>query len=386
MKIIEFSDSFIPIMDGVGNVVYQYAMNLPAKGHECYVVAPMTDTGFRGGYPFELVDYMGMQLSSMKSYTVGVPNLDAHCQARLKMINADIVHVHSPFVAGQAGLQYANNHDLPIVGTFHSKYYDDFLQLTGIELLAEVGTKYVVDFFNRCTEVWAVSESSAGTLADYGYKGQIKVMPNGTDIHPLTKAGIQTAAERFPVPDEIPILLYVGQINWKKNLRCTLEACGLLAKNHPDMDFRLMMAGQGPHEEEIRKLADELGIANKVIFTGHLTDHDVLNALYARASLFLFPSLYDTSGLVTREAAAVGTPSIVVKGSSAAEGMTHGVNGFLCENTPEDLASIIQDALSDPERLKAIGQKAKETIPIPWSRLVDDVVAGYEDLLRRYHL
>ena len=128
MKIIEFSDSFIPIMDGVGNVVYQYAMNLPAKGHECYVVAPMTDTGFRGGYPFELVDYMGMQLSSMKSYTVGVPNLDAHCQARLKMINADIVHVHSPFVAGQAGLQYANNHDLPIVGTFHSKYYDDFLQ------------------------------------------------------------------------------------------------------------------------------------------------------------------------------------------------------------------------------------------------------------------
>ena len=64
----------------------------------------------------------------------------------------------------------------------------------------------------------------------------------------------------------------------------------------------------------------------------------------------------------------------------------HGVNGFLCENTPEDLASVIQDALSDPERLKAIGQKAKETIPIPWSRLVDDVVAGYEDLLRRYHL
>ena len=58
MKILEFSDSFIPIMDGVGNVVYQYAMNLPAKGHECYVVAPQTDTGYRGGYPFELVDYL----------------------------------------------------------------------------------------------------------------------------------------------------------------------------------------------------------------------------------------------------------------------------------------------------------------------------------------
>ena len=386
MKILQFSDSFIPIMDGVGNVVYQYAMNLPAKGHECYVIAPMTDTGFRGGYPFELVDYMGVQLSSMKSYTVGVPTLDAHCQARLAMIDGDIVHVHSPFVAGQAGLAYANKRDIPIIGTFHSKYYDDFLQLTGVELLADVGTKYVVDFYNRCTEVWAVSESSAGTLADYGYKGKIKVMPNGTDIHPLRDVSVREAKDRYPVPDGVPILMYVGQINWKKNLRCTLEACGLLAKGENAQDFCLLMAGQGPHEEEVKALAEELGIADKLIFTGHLTDHDLLNALYARASLFLFPSLYDTSGLVTREAAAVGTPSVVVKGSSAAEGMVHGENGFLCENTPEGLAAAIRDALSDPERLRRIGQKANETIPIAWSRLVDDVVAGYQDVIRRYNL
>ena len=386
MKILEFSDSFIPIMDGVGNVVYQYAMNLPAKGHECYVVAPQTDTGYRGGYPFELVDYLGMQLSAMKSYTVGVPNLDPHCTNRLNMIKGDIVHVHSPFVAGQAGLLYAVRHDVPVVGTFQSKYRDDFMQATGISLLANVGTKFVVDFYNRCTEVWAVSESSALTLADYGYKGEIKVMPNGTDIHPLTEAGMKASLEQFPVPENVPILLYVGQINWKKNLRCTLEACGLLAKEKPEQDFRLMLAGQGPHEEEIRQLAEELGIAEKVIFTGHLTDHDLLNALYARASLFLFPSLYDTSGLVTREAAAMGTPSVVVKGSSAAEGMTHGINGFLCEDDPQDLCRTISGALASPEELKAVGEKARETIPIPWSRLVDDVVKEYENVIRKYHL
>ena len=383
MRILEFSDSFIPIMDGVGNVVYQYALNLGTKGHQCYVVAPQTDTGYRGGYPFELVDYMGVQLSAMKSYTVGVPNLDPHCQARLSMIQGDIVHVHSPFVAGQAGLLYAAKHDLPVVGTFHSKYRDDFMQATGIALLANVGTKFVVEFYNHCTEVWAVSESSAETLAEYGYKGEIHVMPNGTDIHPLTEAGIKEANERFPVPEDIPILLYVGQINWKKNLRCTLEACGKLKDSR---DFRLMLAGQGPHEEEIKALAEELGIGDKVIFTGHLTDHDLLNALYARASLFLFPSLYDTSGLVTREAAAVGTPSVVVKGSSAAEGMTDKVNGFLCEDDPADLATTIENALSDPEKLKIIGQNAKETIPIPWTKLVDDVVNEYERVIRKYHL
>ena len=55
MKIGQFSDSFLPIVDGVGRVVYHYAMALSRKNEECYVIAPMTDTGFRGGYPFELV-------------------------------------------------------------------------------------------------------------------------------------------------------------------------------------------------------------------------------------------------------------------------------------------------------------------------------------------
>ena len=104
MRIVQFSDSFLPIMDGVGNVVYQYALNLGQKGHESYVVAPQTDTGYRGGYPFEIVDYIGVPLLRMKSYTIGMPALDMHCQNRLGAIQADLVHVHSPFIAGQAGI------------------------------------------------------------------------------------------------------------------------------------------------------------------------------------------------------------------------------------------------------------------------------------------
>ena len=147
MRILQFSDSFIPIMDGVGNVVYQYALNMGRKGHEVYVVSPQTNTGYRGGYPFEMVDYIGVPLPRMKSYKVGAPVLDPHCLNRLRAVEADIVHVHSPFVAGQAGIQHAQRRGLPIVGTFHSKYYDDFLQVTGVELLAEVGVKHVVNFY-----------------------------------------------------------------------------------------------------------------------------------------------------------------------------------------------------------------------------------------------
>ena len=377
MKVIEFSDSFLPIMDGVGNVVYQYAKNIAEKGHECYVVAPQTDTGYRGNWPFELVDYVGVPLLHMKSYRVGVPLLDSHCVNRLSMIEADIAHVHSPFVAGQTGLLYAQKHNVPLVGTFHSKYYDDFLQLTGIELLAEVGVKVVVDFYEKCSEVWAVSESSANTLRSYGYHGDIRIMPNGTDIQSLPEKEIVTVSERFELQDSA-VLLYVGQMNWKKNIRCILEAASLLKR-----EFRLVLAGQGPHEGEIRKLAEELGVGEKMVYTGHLTDHDLLNGLYARADLFLFPSLYDTSGLVVREAAAMGTPSIVVEGSSAAECIQSGENGFVCKNDPADLARVIEEALSQPDSLQRIGTAAKKTIPIPWSLLTDEVIDRYTDIIQR---
>ena len=371
MRIAQFSDSFLPIMDGVGNVVYQYAVNLGQKGHECYVVAPQTNTGYRGNFPFELIDYVGMPVPLLKNYKVGMPALDMHCQNRLNMIQADVVHVHTPFIAGQAGVTFAQKHGCPIVGSFHSKYYDDFKQVMGFELLADAGVKLVVNFYEKCDEVWAVSESSAQTLRDYGYSGDIRVMPNGTDVHPVDDGDVAAARERFGL-DDAPVLLFVGQINWKKNLRCILEACARL-----DRPYRLLLAGQGPHEKEVRHLADELGIAGRVSFTGHITDSKLLNALYRAAALFVFPSQYDTSGLVVREAAAMRTPSVVVRGSSAAECVRDGENGFLCEDDPADLARVIDGALSDGDRLARVGEAALATIPIPWSQLVDDVVSRY---------
>ena len=59
MKILQCSDSFLPIVDGVGRVVYNYAATLGQMGHESYVCAPMADAGYRGGWPFELVDFWG---------------------------------------------------------------------------------------------------------------------------------------------------------------------------------------------------------------------------------------------------------------------------------------------------------------------------------------
>ncbi len=372
MKIIQFTDSFIPVTDGVGNVVYQYALTMAKKGHEVYVVAPQTDTGYRGNLPFEIIDYIGFNLAKLKSYRAGLPALDANCQSRLNMIEADLIHVHTPFTAGQAGLLYAQNHKVPVIGTFHSNYYDDILEMTGIKPLATVGSKYVGGFYNKCDEVWAVSKSSAQTIKEYGCGRPVKVMRNGTDVVKVNAKIKKEIRQQYGLNGH-PVLLYVGQMNWKKNIQCILLAAALL-----DTDYRLVLAGAGPHEKEISALAQELGIADKVILTGFISDTSVKMALYSNADLFVFPSLYDTFGLVVREAAAVGTPSITVRKSGAAEGIKNGENGFLCKDDPVDLAKVIRAALDNNNLRKTVGDNAKKTLPVPWDKVTDSVLARYQ--------
>ena len=182
MKIGEFSDSFLPIIDGVGRVVYNYCDTIARKGHECTAIVPMDNFGYRGGLPFEIIDYYSRSVPLMSKYDAGLPKIDLHYNNRLKMTDFDIVHVHTPFIAGSEGVHYARDHKIPLVGTFHSKYYDDFLQLTGSRHIAGLGTDIIVKFYEQCDEVWAVSESSAKTLKEYGYSGKVEVMPNGMMI------------------------------------------------------------------------------------------------------------------------------------------------------------------------------------------------------------
>ncbi|MEA5059862.1 MAG: glycosyltransferase [Candidatus Pelethousia sp.] len=379
MIILQCSDSFLPIVDGVGRVVYNYAYTLAEKGHECYVCAPMRNAGYRGGWPFELVDFTGTPVPGSPQYTMGFPVLDKHYHARMNRIVPQIVHAHTPFFAGQEAMRISLKHNVPLVATFHSKYYDDFYKATGGSgRLATLGVKLVVDFYEHCDEVWAVSQPSADVLREYGYKGEVVVMENGTNLAPIRPEDKARAAEFVRTSPDEKILLYVGQLNWKKNILHILEACARMKKQ--GVCFRLALVGQGPDEEAIRERVVALGLSEQVVFTGHILDNSLLNGLYQLADLFVFPSVYDTSSLVLREAAAMGTPSVVTAGSCPAEVVHHGENGFLAENTSEDLAGVIHSALMRDD-LSSIGERARNTIPVPWSVILDRALARYTALI-----
>lgn len=380
LRIGEFSDTFLPIVDGVGRVVHSYAEGLCQLGHQVTVVAPMGDTGYRGGYPYELVDFIGMRVPLVRQYQTGEAVADAHYRHRIRKVELDICHSHSPFLAGSEALRLAAQRNIPLVGTFHSKYYDDFLKTLKSETLAKLGVKLVVDYYSRCDEVWAVSDSTADTLRSYGYTGEIQVMQNGTNLRNVDPDALAEAERRWDFGD-LPLLLFVGQMDWKKNIGCILEACAALRRS--GFAFRLALAGQGPDRDAIDRRVDELGLRENARLVGHITDTKLLDALFARASLFVFPSLYDNAPMVVREAAAMGTPSVLARGSTAAEIIRDGENGLLCENDGEDLARVIRGALADSEHLARMGAAARESIPIPWQGILAQVADRYADLIER---
>ena len=378
LRIGQFSDTFLPVVDGVGRVVQAYAETLSAMGHQVTVVAPMYDTGFQGGFPFELVDFIGSSVPGMKQYKVGEAMLDAHYRRRIRMIELDIVHAHSPFTAGSEALRLAAVRKLPLVGTFHSKYYDDFLKATKSESVAKMMTKFVVNFYNRCDEVWAVGKNTADVLRGYGYEGEIQVMPNGATLRTVHPSDVEEVSRRFALGND-PMVLFVGQMDWKKNILTVLEACAELKKQ--GRAFHLLLAGQGIDMNAIRSKLEELQIEDRAQMLGHVTDTSLLDGLYARASVFAFPSLYDAAPRVVREAAVRGTPSVMVRGSTAAEIIRDGGNGYLCENDPKDLARVIAGILDDPEKRDRVGQAARETIPVPWSKVLETASERYERLV-----
>ena len=378
MKIGEFSDSFLPIVDGVGRVVYNYCETIAKKGYEVTAVVPLDKFGYRGRFPFEIIDYYSRSVPLFRQYDAGMPAFDMHYNARMKMTEFDIAHVHTPFIAGYEGIKYAREREIPLVGTFHSKYYDDFLQITGSRHVAGLGTDIIVSFYNHCDEVWAVSENSADTLRSYGYNGPLEIMPNGMMIKELNPDWKPLAKEYFKIDDD-PCLLYVGQMNWKKNIAKILEACKILKDK--GMEFNLIMAGKGPHEDEIKAKIKELGIEEESHLVGHILKEELLTGLYMLADLFVFPSVYDNAPMGVREAANAGTPSIVTAGSSSAETIEDGVNGFLCEDSAESIAEVIEKAMADRKKTERIGLQAKDSIPVAWDEIIDVVLDRYQYLI-----
>ena len=147
----------------------------------------------------------------------------------------------------------------------------------------------------------------------------------------------------------------------------------------------MVFIGSGGDEEEIRAQTEQLSLGDKCIFTGPLRDREKLRGWYSRADLLLFPSTFDTNGLVVREAAACGLPALLIRDSCAAEGVTDGINGILIREDSAALFAALNSLYGREEFLGRIGEKAMNDLYLSWEDRVLRACDRYEEILAVWH-
>lgn len=212
----------------------------------------------------------------------------------------------------------------------------------------------------------------------------VRVMPNGIDLEEIRAL---TPDDALPFTFEVlpwmslrtPLFISVGRIETYKGFADSLEAFKRAAPSLPE-SWGWIVVGDGPERLNLRAAA--AGIKDHIEFTGRVGEQ-ALHALYAGSDVFLHPTRFEGSSLVTLEAMAHGLPVVATRAGGIPDKVKDGENGFLVN--PGDIdalaAAIVKMARSPEERARMSRESRRRLEPFLWPGIARRVIAEYERLL-----
>jgi glycosyltransferase involved in cell wall biosynthesis len=379
MKILYISDVYFPRVNGVSTSIRTFVKQMQSLGHEVHLIAPeyaasTEDEAWIRRIPARSI-YFDPEDKLMKWGAV-MQRLPG-----LRRENYDLIHVHTPFVAHYLGLRLARELNVPCVETYHT-FFEDYLHhyLPWIPKLVARGLARAISK-RQCNAVDAIVAPSTpmlSVLRAYGVKAAAEVIPTGLQEHSFKDADGKAFRLKYGIPLERPMLLFVGRVAFEKNISFLLEMTKVLIKQHPDA--LLVVAGQGPAEKSLHKLAADLGLDNNIKFIGYLDRNTELNACYQAADIFVFSSKSETQGLVLLEAMAQGTPVVAIAELGTASILVEGKGALIALDNIERFADKVHYLLKYPEDRYELGKAALKYATENWTAKLQA-----ERMLHFYH-
>lgn len=382
LNVCILSDSFPPLIDGVANAALNYA-EIIQRQHGNAVVAAPNYPGFEDDYPFRVVRFPSINTTKSIGYRTGIPYWPSTARDLAKC-DFDVIHSHCPFVSTLIARSLRASVNAPIVLTYHTKYDIDIKNAVELGFIQTAAIKFIVSNIEACDEVWVVSKGAGENLRSLGYTGNYIVMENGADFPQGSSSPEEIAAvsAEYRLEEDVPVFLFVGRMMWYKGIRLILD--GLSRAKKQGLRFQMLFVGDGGDIGEIKECARMLRLTDDCIFTGIIKDRHKLRALFSRADLFLFPSTFDTNGLVVREAAACGLASVLIRGSCAAEGVVDGYHGVLIEENSVALSDAVLRLSSDRGIMNTLGQNAMRELYTSWEDAVGRATVRYQIVRENY--
>jgi glycosyltransferase involved in cell wall biosynthesis len=348
LRVLIGADTFPPDVNGAANFASRLAAGLTERGHDVHVEAPAFNR-FHGDFQEQ---HDGATLTVHRIYSwrwfphdwlrfVLPWRSQAHAARLLDAIKPDVVHIQSHIVVGRGLARQAAKRGIRVIGTNHfmpenmieHTLLPRFLRRKAIQIAWNDAAKT----FALCDAVTSPSRKAADFLeAETSLRG-VHAISCGIDASLYTPNFAKRTENR---------VVFVGRVTGEKHIDVLLRAFATL---DPKLDAKLDIVGGGDLMNQLKQLARELGIADRVDFLGHVPDEE-LRAELTRATVFAIPSIAELQSIATMEAMASALPVVAANAMALPHLVHHGENGYLFEpGDASDLSARLTDVLTLPE-------------------------------------
>ncbi len=349
MRIGFFTDTYLPVVNGVVVSIETSRKALEAIGHQVFIYAPESP-GYKDKNP-NVFRFKSIRVIKKPETHYAFNFLPVGRNFReISHFKLDVVHAHTPFGLGLLAKYISERQLIPLIYTHHTHYpeYAKFYLKEEV-LLPYLAKVYSTWFSNISNAAIAPSLKIKKLLLNYGVKKKttIYILPTGIDLKIFKKSlkNGRALRKKLKIPSEAKVLISVGRIGKEKNLEFLIKGFAEVLKKRKDT--LLLMVGDGPFLKKLKKIAQNLKIAQSIIFTGKVPRQKI-PAFYQSADVFLFASLTDTQGIVILEALSCGLPVIALKDDAFVDIIVNNKNGFLInQNSSKLFAQKIITLLDD---------------------------------------
>ena len=381
MRVLFISDVYFPRVNGVSTSIRTFRHDLSTLGVESTLVAP--DYGRSAEEPDQdmvRVPSAGVPGDPEDRRMKWVPL--GRALSRLASQRFDLVHIHTPFIAHYAGMRFARRRGIPVLATYHT-FFEEYLHHY-VPLMPRPIGRVVARGFTRsqCAQLAAIvapSEPMRDLLLEYGVKTRIEVIPTGLPADRYVQGNGAAFRQAYRIPQERPLLLYVGRVAHEKNIDFLLTVFTELRRTRPDAMFAI--AGEGPALNHLRSQVEKLGLSSDVFFIGYLARAGELANCYASSDVFVFASRTETQGLVLLEALAQGRPVVSTAHLGTTSILQAGCGARVAPERAEAFAQSVADVLDNPARAARLSEQAHRYAET-WasSRMAARLARLYQDL------
>ncbi len=364
LRIVFYTDSFLPAVDGVVTSILAFKKELENRGNQVHIVAVgNSETKNLVKQNKDITIVRGVKFNRYPQYIFSLTPFTASFKVR--KFNPDILHLQTPFTVGLYGLMSSKINNYPVIGSFHTLFNKKEIieeYLTSNEqmknFLIKYSWKYLKYFYNKCDATVVPSESIKKYLAAKSIKN-INVIPNGIDIRRFNPSKYSQSLRNNLLGkrgDDTNIVLYLGRLSREKNVDVLINAASYLKNDK----IKFVIGGTGPLLDKYKEMVNNKGLGEKFKFVGFVKETDLPN-YYASADVVCLPSTFETQGIVSLEALASGTPVVGADYLALKNLITNGKNGELFKPmSAKDCALKIKKVINNKSSYKEPEKTARE--------------------------